>query len=75
MFPLLPTGFPNRQHEIEEHTQMLDIRKKSIAKTWHKRYDKEYRETLKWLVEQAQFHKHMIAQLNSLGDLNWGIDF
>lgn len=63
-FPCLP----NRKHELDEHISMLNKRKEGIKRHWTKRYQKESRETLKWLIEQAQHHKHMIVQLESLPD-------
>ncbi len=59
---------PNRQDLIEEHTEMLAIRKKGITLFWKKRYDAKNRDTLRWEIEQAKFHKHMIAQIESLPD-------
>lgn len=60
---------PNRKHELDEHAHMLALRKVSITRSWAKRHDKDRRETVRWLVEQAQYHKHMIVQLESLPDI------
>jgi hypothetical protein len=59
---------PNRKHELDEHTLMLIRRKNDIKRHWNNRYQKDSRETLKWLIEQAQHHKRMIIQLETLPD-------
>lgn len=61
---------PNRKHELDEHTEMLSRRKSSITRSFARRHDdKERRLTVHWLIEQAQHHKRMIVQLESLPDI------
>ena len=66
-FPCLP----NRKHELDEHAYMLSRRKEGIKRQWSVRHRKESRETLRWLIEQAQHHKRMIVQLESLPDMDY----
>lgn len=70
MFVYFPC-LPNRQHELDEHAYMLSTRKQGIKRQWPDRHRKESRETLRWLVEQAQHHKRMIVQLDSLPDIEY----
>lgn len=59
-----------RESEISDHKEMLAIRRISIAREWKNRHqDKEIRSLVRWLVEQANFHKHMIVQLEELPDM------
>ena len=56
-----------REAIIEDHKEMLEIRKGSIKRFWANRHKDPTH--MRWLVEQAQFHKHMIEQVGSLPDL------
>lgn len=56
-----------REAIIEDHKEMLEIRKGSIKRFWSKRHKDPNH--MRWLVEQAQFHKHMIEQVSSLPDM------
>ena len=58
---------------IEEHKEMLEARKASIKRFWATR--NKDRQLMRWLVEQAQFHKHMIVQVGSLNTPNNIHDF
>jgi hypothetical protein len=56
-----------REALIEDHKEMLEIRKGSIRRFWANRHKEIYH--VRWLIEQAQTHKHMIEQLKSLPDM------
>lgn len=67
-----------REAHLADHREMLVIRKKSIPRYWKDRnkphydsYTQSPRIMLRWLIEQAQFHKHMIEQLESLPDIDF----
>lgn len=58
-----------KQALLEDHKEMLDIRVRRIQNEWLKRNTYRYnRDLLRWTIEQAKFHKHMIAQLSMLPD-------
>lgn len=56
-----------REAIIEDHKEMLKIRKGSIRRFWSNRHKDPAH--MRYLVTQAQFHKHMIEQVSSLPDM------
>jgi len=64
-----------REALISDHKEMLKLHMKGIMRDfpqrnkWYFDERKKNRELLRWLIEQAKFHKHMIVQLEELPDL------
>jgi hypothetical protein len=59
-----------RQALIEDHKEMLQIRLKQLRFNFPKRNLRGYdRDMVRWMVEQAKMHKHMIEQLSELPDM------
>ena len=62
-----------REAIIEDHKEMLKIRKDSIKRYWSTRH--KDRDLMRWQVTQAQFHKHMIVQVSELPDMKSFYEF
>jgi len=53
---------------IEDHKEMLAVRKFSIRRYWKSRHKDPSH--MRWLIEQAKMHKHMIEQVSELNTAN-----
>lgn len=61
---------------IDDHEKMLEIRKKSVNLFWNKRDNEKDRDMLRWAIQQAKFHRHMIAQISSMPEIpSFGFSF
>ena len=72
------SNLPSKKYLIDDHTETLKYHVERIKLLWPRRHERgvrdwgsketEIRKSLRYNLERAKFHKHMIEQISCLPD-------